>query len=341
MKTLSLHYTNNEVNINIGQNYINKNWDFLDLHYHYFVITDQNVHRLYHQCIDSIPNLKGIICLVPGEISKGLAAYQRVITIMQETKITKDDRIIAIGGGVITDLAGFVAGTYKRGISHINIPTTLIGMVDASIGGKCGLNLNDIKNQIGLINHPLSVYIDTMWLETNETQEFKNGWAEIIKIATIASNSLFSTIENLSKEDYFNLDVLYKIIIKAVTIKAKITQKDEYDCNKRRLLNFGHTIGHIIESHTNFEIPHGQAVAMGMIAETTSEGIRNQLIQILSSFDLLTQPIPEIDYTQKLYSDKKVSQNKITLVNFTSVGHGKIRKYRLEDLKNEQFWQKY
>lgn len=341
MKTININYSNNNVKLFFGHNIINESWDILDKTRNYFVITDQNINKLYNDLIKSIPNLKGICSLVPGENTKSIETYHMIITLLQTYKITKNDVIIALGGGVITDIAGFVAGTYKRGIDFINVPTSLIGMVDASIGGKCGININELKNQVGLFYHPSSIIIDTNWLNTLPKLEFTSGMAEIIKIALITDEKMYNELDKIPLDEINNLDALSNIIYLAIIHKVKIVIKDEFDTKKRHILNFGHTIGHLIESESSFTITHGEAVARGMIAENNNKDIEPSLINLLKKFNLLTEKIYKSDYLKFITSDKKYSNGYISLIEIPSIGHAKIKKYNLETLTNEQFWKEY
>ncbi len=341
MKTLTASYQYQEVKIHFGENFINTKWELLDKNCKYLVITDQNLNKLYSPLLSSIPGLVGIIPIVPGEYSKSLDTYRMIITILQEYQLTKNDVIIGFGGGVITDICGFVAGTYRRGISFINIPTSLIGMVDASIGGKCGLNVNSLKNQIGLIYHPTKILIDTAFLNTLDERQLVSGIAEIIKIAVTKDEKMFNELYHLSKDYQNDLSSLNNLIYRAIMHKIKITEKDEFDTNKRHILNFGHTIGHLIETKTDFQLTHGEAVAMGMIAEITNPKVEQILTLLLKKFNLLNHEIEKLDYLALINYDKKVSNGKILLLSIDSIGHSKLKQYRLEDLKNEQFWKEY
>ncbi len=341
MKTLTANYHNQEVKIYFGDNFINNEWKLLEPNHKYLVITDQNLNKLYNPLLSSIPGLVGIIPIVPGESSKSLDTYHLIITILQEYQLTKDDVIIGFGGGVVTDICGFVAGTYRRGIRFINIPTSLIGMVDASLGGKCGLNVNNLKNQIGLIYHPIKILIDTHFLKTLDERQLVSGMAEIIKIAVSKDEKMFNELYYLPVNYQENLSLLNNLIYHAILQKIKITEKDEFDANKRHILNFGHTIGHLLETKTDFQLTHGEAVAMGMVAETTNPQVEQVLVLLLKKFHLLNKKIEKLDYLALINYDKKVSNGKISLLYLDSIGHSKLKQYRLEELTNEQFWKEY
>ena len=341
MKTLTANYQNKNVKIHFDDNLVNKNWNFLDDTCRYLVITDQNLNKLYHQQLNTIPNLLGIVPLLPGESSKSLDTYRIIVTILQEYQLTKDDVLIAFGGGVITDICGFVAGTFKRGIRFISVPTSLIGMGDASIGGKCALNLNSVKNQIGLIYHPVEIIISTSFLKTLDKRQIISGMAEIAKIAIIKDAKMFDELCKLPVDYCTDLSLISNLIYKAICLKIKITEKDEFDEHKRHILNFGHTIGHIIEAKSEFELTHGEAIAMGMIAEISNQSIEHILTSLLKKLGLLTKPIDRIDYLAQINNDKKIKNKSIDLVYLDSIGHGKLKKYKLENLNNEQFWKEY
>lgn len=341
MKIINCKYKTNDVKICFDNSFIESIVTKLDNKTNYFVITDQNINKLYNKFINSIPNLKGICVLVPGESSKSIESYSKIMTILQENHITKNDIIIAIGGGVVTDISGFVSGTYKRGIKFINIPTSLIGMVDASIGGKCGINFNEYKNQIGLFNHPTSIYINTTFLETLSKKELESGISEIIKIAVTLDESLYQELLNISYDEFFEKANLAKFIYRAALKKIEITTFDEFDLHNRQILNYGHTIGHLIETESNFSITHGEAVARGMVSEINNEKILVTLIPLLKKFGLLTEKIRKIDYLKMITTDKKYNNGLINLINIDKIGHATIKKYKLEDLTNEQFWKEY
>jgi len=220
-----------------------------------FVVTDENIHNLYLNL--TLPEKKFII--EPGEKSKSLVNYEKIAE-----KLSKTDEqvIIAFGGGVVGDLAGFVASTYKRGISLIHIPTSLIAMVDSSIGGKTGINLEDLKNYLGTIHQPKSVLIDLLFLKTLPLKEFRNGIAEIIKYSHLFGKP---DIEKLAKEVTKDDPDLKEIIFQCCQHKAGVVEIDENDKGYRHILNFGHTIGHAIELACG--LSHGEAVSIGMVKE--------------------------------------------------------------------------
>ncbi len=207
-----------------------------------------------------------VIEIESGEINKNLETCTGVWNAMTDLEADRRSLLITLGGGVITDLGGFVASCYKRGIDFVNVPTTLLSMVDASIGGKTGVDLGVIKNQIGLFSNPKMVLVDSEYLQTVSPREIRSGTAEIIKYGLIYDIKLFNQIKNNKNLQISNL------IYRSIEIKNEIVLQDPRENNLRKILNFGHTIGHAIESHFlasegKENLTHGEAIAIGMICE--------------------------------------------------------------------------
>lgn len=205
-----------------------------------------------------------------GETNKNIQTCLEIWTVLTEYGADRKSLILNLGGGVVTDLGGFVASTYKRGVDFINIPTTLLAMVDASIGGKNGIDLGNLKNQIGVINNPKMVLIDTNFLETMPNNEMKSGLSEMIKHGLIADKEYFEKFLDLSSLDNSVLDDL---IYESIVIKNNIVMQDPTENGIRKALNFGHTLGHAIESYfleneKKKPLLHGEAIAIGMILES-------------------------------------------------------------------------
>lgn len=210
-----------------------------------------------------------IIEIEPGEQNKTIETCTGVWNALSELGADRKSLIINLGGGVVTDLGGFVACTFKRGINYINVPTSLLAMVDASVGGKTGVDLGSLKNQIGVINSGDMVLIDTSFLDTLPQNHLKSGLAEMLKHGLIKSRAYWNQLIDLSK---FTIEDLDELIYDSVVIKKDIVTKDPFEINERKHLNFGHTLGHAIESYflsTDYkaELLHGEAIAIGMILE--------------------------------------------------------------------------
>ena len=231
------------------------------------VIADEAV------CLD-IPALEGmpVLRLKINETAKSLNTVTQIWDFLFAHEMTRKDLIVAIGGGVLTDLAGFAAATYKRGIDYINIPTTLLSMVDASSGGKTGFNYQGLKNSIGAFYPPVETLICTKWLKTLPAQEFLSGFAEMLKTSIIDRDSWLWHVLLQYDLDTMPLDALAPLIEECVAVKERIVKSDPRETGFRKVLNFGHTFGHALEqlSIINYQlstIPHGYAVLYGMIAE--------------------------------------------------------------------------
>jgi 3-dehydroquinate synthase len=248
------------------------------------IITDENVFDLWMEYF--ITTYEGlaeaeIIQLPAGEDNKVLEICAHIWNALSEYEINRNDLIINIGGGVITDMGGFIAGTYKRGLNFINIPTTLLSQVDASMGGKTGIDLGAHKNQIGLFNDPEYVFIDPHLLSTLAQPEKLSGFAEMLKHGLISSRKHWDDLKRISLDSLpTNFD---ELILQSVSIKKEIVLKDPMEANLRKLLNFGHTVGHAIEGFylsLNTPIPHGFAIAWGMLAEAHLSLQKNLLSQV-------------------------------------------------------------
>ena len=235
-----------------------------------FVITDSNVGKLYGRKLRSaIKQPARHLLIVPsGEKSKNRKTKELLEDTLIALRVKRNSVIIALGGGVIGDLAGFVAATLLRGVPYIQFPTTLLAQADSSIGGKVAIDHPWGKNLIGAFYQPTKVYIDPSTLRTLSDSEFTNGIAEVIKYAVILDETLFSYIEENNNKIKIRLpQTLHYIIQRCCELKKSVVEKDEKETGLRRVLNFGHTIGHAIESLSNYRISHGQAVAIGMVAE--------------------------------------------------------------------------
>ncbi len=242
------------------------------LAYSYVIITDSVVSSLYGRRLLrdlKTAGLKAYLISFPaGEEYKSRKTKSRIEDKMSKLKIGRDSAVIALGGGVVGDIAGFVAATYNRGIPYIQIPTTLVASVDSSIGGKTGVDTQFGKNLIGAFYQPRRVYIDVKTLRTLPKKEIRGGLAEVIKYGVIKDKEFFEFLEeNIESVFSFVADILIHIIKRSCEIKGNIVELDEKESNLRKILNFGHTIGHAIENLYDYKIPHGEAISIGMVAE--------------------------------------------------------------------------
>lgn len=235
----------------------------------YALITDKTVKKLYGDRLLKHLRSQGfsadLLVFAGGEKNKTMATVEKLGDEMIKKGHDRSSMIIAVGGGIVGDVAGFVAASTMRGISWIDVPTTLLAMVDASIGGKVGVNSTLGKNMYGAFHQPKGVYIDPVFLETLPEDEYKNGLVELIKHALIADRPLFETLEkNSEKIRRRDEDFLTNILIRSLSIKKKIVEQDERENGSRMLLNYGHTFGHAIEKASDHLVKHGLAVAMGI-----------------------------------------------------------------------------
>lgn len=288
-----------------------------------------------------------IIEIEPGESLKTIATCVELWTILTEMGADRKSLIINLGGGVISDIGGFVASTYKRGIDFIHIPTTLLGMVDAAIGGKNGVDLGLLKNQVGVISNPKMVLIDTRYLETLPRREMRAGLAEMLKHGLIHDKNYWEQFLDLSQLDSTELDHL---IYRSIEIKNTIVLQDPTENGIRKALNFGHTLGHAIESHfltTSSPLLHGEAIAIGMILEaylSFEKGLLNttEYHQIKYVISDLFEPVPlaENDIAQLLeymIHDKKNEYGKIQFALLDGIGKTRLNQEVDNEIINKAF----
>jgi 3-dehydroquinate synthase len=295
---------------------LKKAGELLDLNRKAFIVTDDGVPEVYAETVCS-RCAEGYIFTVPsGEQSKSIEQYSALLAKMLELGFTRKDCVIAVGGGVVGDLAGFTAASYMRGIDFYNVPTTLLSQVDSSIGGKTAVNLNGVKNIAGAFYQPKKVLIDPDVLTTLPRRQINNGLAEALKMSLTSDKVLFGIFEN---EDI--LDNLDTIIVRSLQIKRDVVEQDEKENGLRRILNFGHTIGHAIESEEELNgLYHGECVALGMIP-MCSEAMRSRLINVLHKIGLPTELEFDTEAAMNaLLHDKKAEKDGISATVVISPG---------------------
>ena len=300
------------------------------------IITDPTIKNLYAVSLRQslIGNgFKTIILEVPeGEENKSLDTAERLYEELTDFDVERLTPIIALGGGVIGDLAGFVAATYMRGIPLVQLPTTLLAQVDSSIGGKVAVNLGQLKNIIGAFYQPRIVISDITTLQTLPPAELTNGLAEVIKYAIIKDENFFNYLEDhLDQVKGLEKNSMEYIVTVSARIKGQVVEKDEKDQGLRNILNFGHTIGHAVESVTNFKVSHGQAVAIGMLSASSiacelgilDNTVVGRIRKLLRRAGLMTKmPKTELGkLVEAMTHDKKVVDGKIRFVLPRSIGN--------------------
>lgn len=272
-----------------------------------------------------------IIALPVGEQHKRLATVEWVCDELVKLGCDRSTVLISVGGGVVGDMVGLVANIFMRGVPYYQVPTTLLAMVDSSIGGKTGVDLSSGKNLIGTFYPPQAVIVDSDWLKTLPADQFSNGMAEVIKHG-ILNKRLFIWLEkNAAKIKQRKVRVLEKMIRMNVQIKTAIVKQDEREQDKRMLLNLGHTFGHAFEKLSDYQLPHGRAVALGLAYATAYSQMpeRNRVLALLADFGLptsLTKPFQPKQIVQTMLADKKHRGFTITLVLPTRLGEVHIHR---------------
>ncbi len=293
------------------------------------VVTDTGVPREYADTVASCFKDSHIFIFPQGEKSKNFDTYRQICQTLMDASFTRKDAVIAVGGGVAGDMAGFAAATYMRGIAFYNIPTTLLSQVDSSIGGKTAIDLGKIKNIIGAFHQPKKVIIDPDVLSTLPKRQVANGLAESIKMGANFDKDLF---EIFLKDDY--MQHIEEIIERSLKVKRYVVQQDEKEQGLRKVLNFGHTIGHGIEASAGYgELYHGECVALGMIP-MCGENVKEQMIKALQNVGLPTEyKYDKEKVYEALCHDKKSGGESITAVKCDQIGTFKFEEMTSSELK--------
>lgn len=307
------------------------------------VVSNPEIFEFYgEQCLESLrkSGFEVYKHLIPaGEVHKNLHSIEKLYNTALENHLERSSTLVALGGGVIGDMTGFAAATWLRGINFVQVPTSLLAMVDASVGGKTGVNHPQGKNLIGAFYQPKLVLIDPDVLQTLPEREFRAGMAEVIKYGVIWDAELFAQLEQASNIDSFvNIEpeLLNNILVRSCQAKADVVSQDETEVGLRAILNYGHTIGHAIESLTNYQtFVHGEAVALGMIAageiaiqmgywKETSGNRQNDLILKAGLPTKVSAEITVKDILETIKNDKKVKSGKVRFILPTKIGEVKI-----------------
>jgi len=315
------------------------------------IVTDNNVAGLYADEVMAVLGgmFSGLSVHVfkAGEDNKNLSEIERLYGAFLDARLDRKSLVIALGGGVVGDMAGFAAATYMRGINFVQVPTTLLAMTDSSVGGKTGVDFNGVKNLVGCFHQPETVYINTATLRTLPEREFSSGMAEVIKHGLIRDDEYFDFIYG-NREKIKNLepDIIAEMICGSVRIKSEVVAVDERERGLREVLNFGHTVGHAVEALCEYRLPHGYCVTLGMVCalhlSNRKDGAEQDVVvkgkelmeyfglplKIPDGFKALTETII-YDY-MKL--DKKVKKNKINFVLLKKSGDS----YTRDDLSADE-----
>ena len=304
------------------------------------VITDTNVDGLYSKIVIDSLNKAGFstykFVFEAGEKSKNINTYLDIISFLANNTISRKDVLVALGGGVVGDLVGFVASTYLRGIDFVQIPTTLLSIIDASVGGKTAIDIKEGKNLVGAFYQPKMVIADLDALKTLPSEEISNGLGEMAKYAVLIGEKYF---EMMTEDAYKNLD---ELIALSIEYKRDIVEKDEKESGLRKFLNLGHTTAHAIEKLSDFTIPHGNAVSMGLIMMAKacakngllSDDEANKIYDLINKYDLAKpQPFSIEDIAKEIALDKKSDSTNVDAIVINAIGECEIKAIPLSEVE--------
>lgn len=328
MEKVQVNADNGSYEILIGKDILNDS--YLKAFTNYVVVTDEIVYGLYKE---RFPDAKFIV-LKAGETSKSMENLEHIYDRLMEFKMDRGGILAALGGGVVGDICGFAAATFKRGIRFVQYPTTLLAQVDSSVGGKVAVNLKSGKNMVGAFYQPIAVFADTAALQTLDKRQYAAGMAEVIKYAYIADSKLHQDLQRGGEK----IDTIVK---RCCEIKADYVRQDPYDTGIRMQLNYGHTIGHAIETVAGYgRFLHGEAVAIGMVYAArlgealgvSPRGLAQDTISLLRKYGLPVMLEKDIllEALQILLSDKKAEGGDIYFVLIDRIGHAITRKLPLD-----------
>lgn len=314
--------------------------EYFNLQRKVLIVTDEGVpkeyaHGVLEQCKDGT-----IYAVKAGEESKSFETLQEILQLLLDKHFTREDVVIAVGGGVVGDLTGLAASLYARGIDWYNVPTTVLSQVDASVGGKTAINLGGYKNMVGTFYQPEGVLIDSEVLNTLPKRQIVNGLIEALKMGMIMDEELVELLEGLGSSGEELLIDVDQVIGKAIGLKEKIVRDDEKEKGLRRILNYGHTIGHGFESAFEGRLLHGEAVACGMLAIAEGD-VRERIREIFKKWGLWTflqEQMGELDAERKnaikeaIAHDKKMGENYCRVVVVEAIGSCKVEVRTLEEI---------
>ena len=305
--------------------------DFIHLNRKVFLVTDDGVPEKWVQAVQAQCPDCHLETVPQGEGAKSFPVYERLCSRLLEVRFGRREVILALGGGVIGDLAGFAAATYLRGIDFVNIPTTTLSQIDSSIGGKVAINLDGVKNCVGAYYQPQAVLVDSEVLSTLPARHYANGLVEAVKAGLIYDPELFKLFEQGDAAAHLD-----EIILRSLRVKKAVVEQDEKESGLRRILNFGHTIGHGVESVYGLSgLYHGEAVAVGMLPMIESPALRERTERVLRGLGINPRmPYdPEAVY-EVMTRDKKTHGGQITIVTVAELGKACLEDVPMEALKS-------
>lgn len=325
----------NSYNIELGRGNLNRAGELLNLNRKVMILTDEGVPSEYAKKIAEQCKEPHITVVPQGECSKSLQTAEMILTEMLEQKFSRKDCVVSVGGGVVGDLGGFVASLYMRGIDFYNVPTTVLSQVDSSIGGKTAVNLGGIKNIIGAFYQPKAVLIDPDTLCSLSERQIVNGLIEAIKMGATSDKELFELFLNDDWKEHLDL-----IIEKALLVKKYVVEQDEKESHMRKILNYGHTIGHGFESAAHGKYLHGECVALGMLY-MSSDDVQEQLSQIYEKIGFMVPDITDFDLEEvreAVMHDKKASNENCSVVFVSEIGDGSIEEWGMDEVLGRLEW---
>lgn len=327
---LSLNLGEQSYDIVVERGALDRIGSYLNLNRKVLILTDSGVPSEYANKVLSACKEGYIVTIPQGEKSKCFDNYKMLLSKMVEKAFTRTDCVVCVGGGVCGDLGGFVAASYMRGIDFYNVPTTLLSQVDSSIGGKVAIDFDGVKNIVGAFYQPKKVVIDSDTLKTLDKRQVNAGLCEAIKMAATCDKELFELIENSTD---FDKDI-DEIIIKSLKIKGHVVEIDPKEKNLRKVLNFGHTIGHAVESDERLGgLLHGECVAIGMLP-MCDEGARLRLVAALEKYALPTSVKSDADtLISYIMRDKKAKGDSITVIYVKEIGSFEMREIKISEMK--------
>lgn len=329
MRSLTLSLKEKSYEIVIDRGILKQAGQYFNLNRKVLIVTDEKVPAEYTETLRDQCKEGHLMAVSEGEGSKSLAAYSRLCTYLLDQSFTRADCVVALGGGVVGDLAGFAAATFMRGVDFYNIPTTTLAQIDSSIGGKVAINLEGYKNMVGAFYQPKGVLIDPDTLQSLPRRHFCSGLVEALKAGLIYDEELFDIFERGQAEA-----LLDEVIYRSLLVKKDVVQKDETEENLRKILNFGHTIGHGIESYLGLGgLHHGECVAIGMLPMIEDGALKERTRKILDSLGVPTKASFDAEAVLRLiYKDKKSSGEHITVVKVPRVGGARLVRILKEEL---------
>lgn len=328
MTTLHLDLGERGYDITVGRGLLCRAGEYFNLNRKVFIVTDSGVPKEYAECVAKSAKEYRIVTVDEGEGSKSPKTYIRLLSEMVDFGMTRTDCAVAVGGGVVGDLTGFVSASFMRGIDFYNIPTTLLSQVDSSIGGKTAINLAGVKNIVGAFHQPRGVLIDLDTLKTLDKRQISNGLAEAIKMSLTSDADLFKFLE----ENEITEKNIEKIVVDSLKIKKFVVENDERESGLRKILNFGHTFGHAVEAEEEMRgFYHGECVAIGMLP-VSSQYVRDRLIPVLKKAGLPTEYGGDVEAALTFIShDKKCDGAAVSVIFVDTPGSFRTERMSTND----------